>query len=95
METNELYKQEKGKREVQISAAVFVDVPVSSCLRSLYLDMASTSRENGDHPCCIYYCRSYCNVIFEKYNTNSKCVGPKVTRFTFNRGQRKGNLWVS
>ena len=28
METNELYKQEKGKRKVQISAAVFVDVPV-------------------------------------------------------------------
>ena len=25
---NELYKQEKGKREVQISAAVVVDVPV-------------------------------------------------------------------
>ena len=27
-ETHELYKQEKGKREVENSAAVFVDVPV-------------------------------------------------------------------
>ena len=34
-ETHELYKQEKGKRKVKNSAAVFVDVSRPSRLRSL------------------------------------------------------------